>query len=122
MLLILAIASSFVVSAYGHGLGQDETLPVTIGGKQVAVEGRIEPSFMPVPESSNPTFLIRAHDESNNITLAAIDYRIVVELRNETLVDQRFRSIDSVVKANLIPDSDIEGWQINGQMMPSEQI
>jgi hypothetical protein len=122
MLLILAIASSFVVSAYGHGLGQDETLPVTIGGKQVAVEGRIEPSFMPVPESSNPTFLIRAHDESNNITLAGIDYRIVVELRNETLVDKRFRSIDSVVKANLIPDSDIEGWQINGQMMPSEQI
>jgi hypothetical protein len=122
MLLILAIASSFVVSAYGHGLGQDETLPVTIEGKQVAVEGRIEPSFMPVPESSNPTFLIRAHDESNNITLAGIDYRIVVELRNETLVDQRFRSIDSVVKANLIPDSDIEGWQINGQMMPSEQI
>ncbi len=123
MLLILAIScSSFVVSAYGHGLGQDETLPVTIGGKQVAVEGRIEPSFMPVPESSHPTFLIRAHDENNNITVAGIDYRIIVELRNETLLDQRFRSSDGVVKANLIPDSDIEGWQINGHMMPTERI
>lgn len=115
-------SSSFVVNAYGHGLGQDETLPVTIGGKQISVQGMIEPSFMPVPEASSPFFLIRAHDESNNITLSGIDYRIVVELGNETLLDQRFRSIDGFVKANLIPDSDIEGWQINGQMMPSERI
>ena len=123
MLLILAASSSFIISVYGHGLGQDETLPVTLGGKQVAVEGRIEPSFMPVPASSNPTFLTRAHEETNNITVAGIDYRIIVELRNETLLDQRFRSSDGVVKANLIPDSNIEGWQINGQMMmPNEQI
>jgi hypothetical protein len=121
-LLFIVILSSMII-AYGHGLGQDETLPVTIGGKQVAVEGRIEPSFMPVPESANPVFLIRAHDEDNNATLAGIDYRIVVELRNETLLDQRFRSTDGVVMASLIPDSDIEGWQINGQtMMPNEQI
>ena len=121
-LLFIVILSSTIV-AYGHGLGQDETLPLTIGGKQVAVDGRIEPSFMPIPESSNPIFLIRAHDENNNATLAGIDYRIVVELRNETLLDQSFRSTDGVVMANLIPDSDIEGWQINGQMMmPSEQI
>jgi type IV secretory pathway TrbD component len=122
MLLMLAI-SSFVINAYGHGLGQDETLPVTISGKQVAVEGRIEPSFLPIAESSTPTFVIRTHDESNNATLAGIDYRIAVELRNETLLDQRFRSTDGIVQANLVPDSDIEGWQINGQrMMPSEQI
>ena len=122
MLLILAVSSSFIARVYGHGLGQDETLPVTLGGKQVAVEGRIEPSFMPVPESSNPTFLIRTHDESDNSTIAGIDYRIIVELRNETLLDQRFQSSDGVVKSNLIPDSDIVGWQINGQMMPNEQI
>lgn len=122
MLAISSSSSSFVVNAYGHGLGQDETLPVTIGGKQISVQGMIEPSFMPVPEASSPFFLIRAHDESNNITLSGIDYRIVVELGNETLLDQRFRSIDGFVKANLIPDSDIEGWQINGQMMPSERI
>ena len=121
-LLFIFILSSMII-AYGHGLGQDETLPVTIGGKQVAVEGRLEPSFMPIPESANPMFLIRAHDENNNATLAGIDYRIVVELRNETLLDQRFRSTDGVVMANLIPDSDIEGWQINGQtMMPNEHI
>jgi peptide/nickel transport system substrate-binding protein len=81
----------------------------------------IGPSFLPLSNSSKPTLVIRAHDENNNITIAGIDYRIAVELGNETLLDQRFRSSDGVVKANLIPDGDIEGWEINGQAMPREQ-
>jgi peptide/nickel transport system substrate-binding protein len=81
----------------------------------------IDPSFLPLSNSSKPTLVIRAHDENNNITIAGIDYRIAVELGNETLLDQRFRSSDGVVKANLIPDGDIEGWEINGQAMPREQ-
>ena len=110
-----------MVSTYGHGLGQDQAPPVTIQGKQVTVEGVIDPSFLPLANSSKPTLVIRAHDENNNITIAGIDYRIAIELRNETLIDQRFQSSDGVVKANLIPDGDIEGWEINGQAMPREQ-
>src|SRR5215210_1608072 len=121
LLLVLA-ASSFMMSAYGHGLGQDQAPPVTIQGKQVTVEGMINPSFLPVPDSPKPTLVIRAHDENNNITIAGIDYRISVDLRNEVLLDQRFRSSDGVIKANLTPDSDIVGWEINGQATPSEQI
>ena len=110
-----------MVSTYGHGLGQDQAPPVTIEGKQVTVEGVIDPSFLSLANSSKPTLVIRAHDENNNITIAGIDYRIAIELRNETLLDQRFQSSDGVVKANLIPDGDIEGWEINGQAMPREQ-
>jgi hypothetical protein len=121
LLLVLA-ASSFITSAYGHGLGQDQAPPVTIGEKQITVEGIINPSFLPVPDSSKPTLVIRAHDENNNMTISRIDYRIVVELRNETLLDRRFRSSDGVVAANLIPDSDIEDWEINGQAKPGGQI
>ncbi|MDQ3718249.1 MAG: hypothetical protein M3311_03740 [Thermoproteota archaeon] len=110
-----------MASTYGHGLGQDQAPPVTIQGKQVTVEGVIDPSFLPLSNSSKLTLVIRAHDENNNITIAGIDYRIAVELRNETLLYQRFRSSDGVVKANLIPDGDIEGWEINGQAMPREQ-
>jgi hypothetical protein len=124
LLLVLAASTSsfMVVSIYGHGLGQDQAPPVTIQGKQVTVEGMINPSFLPVPDSPKPTLVIRAHDENNNITIAGIDYRISVDLQNEVLLDQRFRSSDGVVKANLTPDSDIVGWEINGQATPSEQI
>jgi hypothetical protein len=121
LLLVLA-ASSFMVSTPGHGLGQDQAPPVTIQGKQVTVEGMINPSFLPVPGSPKPTLVIRAHDENNNITIAGLDYRISVDLRNETLLDQRFRSSDGVVKANLTPDRNILGWEINGQAKPSQQI
>jgi len=121
LLLVLA-ASCFIASAYGHGLGQDQAPPATIGEKQVTVEGMINPSFLPVPDSSKPTLVIRSHDENNNMTISGIDYRIVVELRNETLLDQRFRSSDGVVAANLIPDSEVEGWEINGQAKPSDPI
>ncbi len=121
LFLLLASSSSFMASTYGHGLGQDQAPPVTIQGKQVTVEGVIDPSFLPLSNSSKLTLVIRAHDENNNITIAGIDYRIAVELRNETLLYQRFRSSDGVVKANLIPDGDIEGWEINGQAMPREQ-
>ena len=123
LLLVLAASSSFmVVSIYGHGLGQDQSPPVTIQGKQVTVEGVINPSFLPVPDSPKPTLVIRAHDENNNVTIAGIDYRIVVELRNETLLDQRFRSSDGVVASSLIPDSEVEGWEISGQAKPSDRI
>src|SRR5215213_7416996 len=121
ILLLLAV-SPFVTSAYGHGLGQDQAPPVSVGGKQVTVEGVINPSFLPIPDSSKPSLVIRAHDENNNITITGIDYRILVELQNETLLDQRFRSSDGVAAAELIPASDIEGWEINGQAMPSQQI
>ena len=73
-LLLPLAASSFIVSAYGHGLGQDQAPPVTIQGKQVTVEGVINPSFLPLPDSSKPTLVIRAHDENNNISIAGIDY------------------------------------------------
>ena len=79
LLLVLA-TSSFIVSAHGHGLGQDQAPPVLLQGKQVTVEGVINPSFLPIPGSSKPTLVIRAHDENNNVTIAGIDYRIVVGL------------------------------------------
>jgi len=77
LLLVLA-TNSFMVSTYGHGLGQDQAPPVTIQGKQLTVEGMINPSFLPVQDSSGPTLVIRAHDENNNVTIAGVDYRIIV--------------------------------------------
>ena len=120
--LLTLPASTFIASAYGHGLGQDQSPPVTIGEKQITVEGQITPTFIPIPNSSKPTLVIRAHDENTNTTIPSIDYRIVVELRNETLLDQRFKSSDGVVAPNLIPDGNIEGWEINGQAEPINSI
>ena len=121
LLLLVVVASSVAGAAYGHGLGRDQALPVVISEKQLTVEGILNPTFVPIHSSVQPTFVIRAHDENSDITVPGIDYRIVVELRNETLLDQRFRSSDGAVAANLIPDNDIDGWEINGNA-PADQV
>lgn len=122
MLLPVIIFSSILV-AYGHGLGTDMSLPISISDKEVSVAASINPNFLDQVPRSEPTFIVRALDDpTRNSTLPGIDFRIVVELNSEILLDQRFRSSDGVVKANLIPDRNIQGWEVNGQANPSEQI
>jgi hypothetical protein len=121
-LLLLTIISSIAI-AHGHGLGTDISPPITISNKEVSVEASINPTFLDQVSSSERTFIVRALDDpTRNSTIPGIDFRIVVELNNEILLDQQFRSSDGVVKANLTPDSEIEGWQINGQARPSGRI
>jgi hypothetical protein len=122
MLVIAIFSSSSITVVYGQGLGTDRSLPVTISGKQLSVEASLNPTFLDEVSSSKPVFIVRTVDDSTNSTISGIDTRIVVELNNQILVDQRFRSSDGVVKVNLIPDSDIEGWHINGQARPIDRI
>ena len=123
LVLFLACASS-ATSAYGHGLGQDQASPVTVGEKQVTVSAFIRPASVPFPQSDRPSLLIRTHDANSNITISGIDYRIIIEVRNQTLLDQRFRSSDGIFLANLVPDKDVDGWQMAGHesARPEDQI
>jgi hypothetical protein len=110
-----------ITTAYGHGLGTDMSLPLTISDKEVSVEASLNPTLLEQVPGTDPTFIVRALDDPTlNSTIPNIDVRIIVELNDEILLDQRFRSSDGVVKANLIPDSDIEGWEINGITGPNE--
>jgi hypothetical protein len=121
LLLVTIIIISSIAIAYGHGLGTDISPPITISDKEVSVEASINPTFLDQVPSSEPTFIVRALDDpTRNSTIPGIDFRIVVELNNEILLDQRFRSSDGVVKANLIPDRNIQGWEVNGQAKPNE--
>ena len=120
-LLALTVLASSVASAYGHGLGRDQSLPVPISNKQVAVEASMQPTF--IDGGSQPTFTVRAFDTSNNATVPDMDFSITVDLKGETLLEQRFHASDGVVMANLVPDGSIEGWQINGRdVSPEEQV
>jgi hypothetical protein len=122
-LLVVILVSSIII-AHGHGLGTDTSPSITISDKQVSVQASLYPTFLDQVPNSKPTFVVRAldGDPSRNMTLPGIDFRIVVELNDEILVDQRFRSSDGVVSANLIPDRHIQGWEVNGQANSSTQV
>ncbi len=88
------------------------------------MEGIIRPAVVPFTLSDRPILLIRSFDQNSNATISGIDYRITIELQNDTLLDQRFRSPDGVFLANLLPDKNITGWQITGHVStgPQDQI
>ena len=90
---------------YGHGLSRDESLPFDISGKQIAIEGILEPPFLN-ESNQKPMFTIRTHDEKTNETIKDINYRVIANFKNETILDQRFHSLDGFIIANLIPSTD----------------
>ena len=90
--------------AYGHGLSRDESLPFDISGRQIAIEGILEPPILN-EGNQNPIFMVRTHDEKSNETINDINYRILAKFKNETIMDQRFHAIDGVISANLVPSN-----------------
>src|SRR5215211_3002010 len=90
---------------YGHGLSRDESLPFDISGKQIAIEGILEPPFLN-EGNQKPMLTIRTHDEKTNETIKDINYKIIANFKNETILDQRFHSLDGFIIANLIPSTD----------------
>ena len=124
VLLIVLVSSSSAGIAYAHGLGNDVGVPIGIGDKQVTVTGRINPASVPVDTSITPSLLIRAYDQNRNDTINGINYNLVIEVRNETLLEQRFRSSDGYIMATLVPDENVQRGQVIGQesATPEDQI
>src|SRR5215216_1864746 len=96
---------------YGHGLSRDESLPFDISGKQIAIEGIMEPPFLN-EGNQKPMFTIRTHDEKTNETIKDINYRVIANFKNETILDQRFHSLDGFISTNLIPFNDSNTYVI----------
>jgi len=91
--------------AYGHGISRDESLPFDISGRQIAVEGMLEPPFLNEGDQK-PSLMIRTHDEKTNQTMTDINYRIIAKFKNETILDQQFHANDGIVSADLLPFND----------------
>jgi len=65
---------------YGHGLSRDKSLSFDISGKQIAIEGILEPSFKN-EGSQKPNFVVRTLDEKTNETIKDINYKIIANLK-----------------------------------------
>ena len=65
---------------YGHGLSRDKSLSFDISGKQIAIEGILEPPFKN-EGSQKPNFVVRTIDEKTNETIKDINYKIIANLK-----------------------------------------
>ncbi|AIF84879.1 hypothetical protein NTE_02841 [Candidatus Nitrososphaera evergladensis SR1] len=118
LLATLVFFSGSTLSAYGHGVGTDKSLPVAIGGRQVAVEASLSPNDIDTAGKAQPTLMIRTLDAGNNATIAGIDYHVTVAKDDKILLDQEFHSSDGIVFAKLTPDASAKVAQVNGQANP----
>ena len=100
--------------AYGHGLSKDESIPIDIFGRQIAIEGLIVPSFLN-DGNQQPTFTVRIFDKKTNETISDINLRIIINFKNQTIIDQQFHSLDGIVSANLIPSVDSVTHQVTNK-------
>lgn len=122
-IFLLSTSFDFFKATYGHGLSRDESLPFDVSGRQIAIEGILEPPFLNESKDQKPTFLIGTHDEKNNETIKNINYRIITKYKNETIFDQRFHAIDGVLSPNLIPSKNSNTHEIiNNDKGKEEQI
>lgn len=119
-LLSTFLGFSFFNKIYGHGLSRDESLPFDVSGRKVTVEGMLEPPILNEGKQES-IFMVRAHDEKTNETIADINYHIIVKFKNETILDQRFHSFDGIILANLIPSDDSSIHQIINKEQEQEQ-
>jgi hypothetical protein len=101
----------FPNKVYGHGLSKDESIPIDVSGRQIAIEGIIVPSFLN-DGNQQPTLTVRIFDKKTNETISDINLRIIINFKNQTLIDQQFHSLDGTVSANLIPSPDSVTHQI----------
>ena len=111
----------FPAKAYGHGLSKDESLPIDISGRQIAIEGLIKPSFLNEGDQQ-PTLTIRIFDKKTNETISDINLRIIVTFKNQTILDQPFHSLDGIVSANLIPAPDSITHEITSREPQQQQL
>jgi hypothetical protein len=101
----------FPDKAYGHGLSKDESIPIDISGRQIAIEGLIVPSFLN-DGNQQPTFTVRVFDKKTNETISDINLRIIINFKNQTIIDQQFHSLDGIISTNLIPSPDSVTHQV----------
>ena len=101
----------FPDKAYGHGLSKDESTPIDVSGRQIAIEGLIVPSFLN-EDNQQPMFTVRVFDKKTNETISDINLRIIINFKNQTIIDQQFHSLDGIVSTNLIPSPDSVTHQV----------
>lgn len=120
--LLAALLLASMTAAYGHGLGADQTLPVTLGNKQVAMQASITPNSLQAVPTTQSVFAARAFDPGSNSTIADLDYRVLVEHGGETFLDQQFHSSDGFIVANLVPDARATKAEVNGQTVGAGRV
>ena len=106
-LLVLVAASGVLFqAAYGHGLGGDQSPPVSFGGMEVAVRTDIEPSDITAGNVDTANMKIRFFDTLTNKTLPQVTYMVEIYRSGDLLARNLFYDDDGILDVEIRPKAD----------------
>ena len=93
------ILSMGITNSFGHGLGSEIMLPVTLNSKFVT----LEVSSTQIPDTETREFSFNLFDLDTGITLKDVTYFIIVKKGNEQLFEGTYQRDDGILLIHFIP-------------------
>ena len=93
------ILSMGITNAFGHGLGSEIMLPVTLGSKFVT----LEVSSSLIPDTETREFSFNLFDLDTGITMKDVTYFIIVKKGNDQLFEGTYQRDDGILLMRFIP-------------------
>jgi len=104
---VILLTSSYVSSAYAHGLGKETVGPKNIGDMLVYLEVNLQPEMRYADELVDMELTIKAIDKSTESTLKGVAYSIdIKKFYGSTMLRERFHAVDDTLKIVFKPEKD----------------
>ncbi len=92
-LAVIVLSSQLPLSAYGHGLSNDEAPPQPVGDRNITVAVRMLPAFL-FGDISDYTIQIRLKDAKTDATIPHATFFVTIDKQGSTLISDQFHAHD----------------------------
>jgi len=105
---VILLTSSYVSSAYAHGLGKETVGPKNIGDMLVYLEVNLQPEMRYADELVDMELTIKAIDKSTESALKGVAYSIDIKKfgSESTMLSERFHAVDDTLRIIFKPEKD----------------
>jgi hypothetical protein len=114
---ITLLTSQLPLSAYGHGLSNDEAVPQSVGDRSITIAVRMLPAFL-VGDISDYTIQIRLKDTKTDATIPHATFILTIDKQDRTLISDQFHAHDGELFLAIKPiDNDAPTVSVNKESL-----
>ena len=100
--VIILLASQLPLSAYGHGLSNDEAPAQPVGDRNITVAVRMTPAFI-LDSVTDGTIQIRLKDAKTDATIPHATFSVTIDKEGRTLLSEQFHAHDGELFLTMKP-------------------
>jgi len=100
--VIILLASQLPLSAYGHGLSNDQAPAQPVGDRNITVAVRMTPAFI-LDSVTDGTIQIRLKDAKTDATIPHATFSVTIDKEGRTLLSEQFHAHDGELFLTMKP-------------------